>query len=62
MIAAGVNARALATCMGHANISITLGRYGTSGPARVPRRVGCLMPIWIARSCPGVPAAVPTRL
>jgi len=28
MIAAGVNARALATYMGHANISITLDRYG----------------------------------
>ena len=28
MIAAGVNAKALSTFMGHANISITLGRYG----------------------------------
>jgi integrase len=28
MIAAGVNAKALATFMGHANISITLDRYG----------------------------------
>ena len=28
MIAAGVNAKALSTCMGHANISITLDRYG----------------------------------
>jgi len=28
MIAAGVNAKALATYMGHANISITLDRYG----------------------------------
>jgi integrase len=28
MIAAGVNAKALSTYMGHANIAITLGRYG----------------------------------
>jgi integrase len=28
MIAAGVNAKALSTYMGHANLSITLDRYG----------------------------------
>lgn len=28
MIAAGVNAKALSTYMGHANIGITLDRYG----------------------------------
>lgn len=28
MIAAGVNAKALSTYMGHANISITMDRYG----------------------------------
>lgn len=28
MIAAGVNAKALQTFMGHANVSITLDRYG----------------------------------
>jgi integrase len=28
MVAAGVNAKALSTFMGHANISITLDRYG----------------------------------
>jgi len=28
MIAAGVNAKALSTFMGHSNISITLDRYG----------------------------------
>ena len=28
MIAAGVNAKALSTYMGHANIAITLDRYG----------------------------------
>jgi integrase len=28
MIAAGINAKALSTYLGHANISITLDRYG----------------------------------
>ena len=28
MIAAGVNAKALSTFMGHANIAITMDRYG----------------------------------
>jgi integrase len=28
MIAAGVNAKALSTCMGHSSITITLDRYG----------------------------------
>jgi integrase len=28
MIAAGVNAKALSTYMGHANIAITMDRYG----------------------------------
>ena len=28
MIAAGVNAKALSTFMGHANISVTMDRYG----------------------------------
>ncbi len=28
MIAAGVNAKALSTYMGHANIAVTLDRYG----------------------------------
>src|SRR5436190_20086117 len=32
MIAAGVNAKALSTYMGHANISITLDRYGRLMP------------------------------
>jgi hypothetical protein len=31
MIAAGVNAKALTTDIGHATISITLDRYGHSG-------------------------------
>ena len=34
MIAAGVNAKALSTFMGHANISITLDRYGHLMPGR----------------------------
>jgi hypothetical protein len=28
MIAAGVNAKALSTCMGHASVTITFDRYG----------------------------------
>jgi len=32
MIAAGVNAKALSTFMGHANVSITLDRYGHPMP------------------------------
>jgi integrase len=28
MIAAGVNAKTLSTCMGHATVAITLDRYG----------------------------------
>jgi integrase len=28
MIAAGVNAKALSTCIGHANIAITMNRFG----------------------------------
>jgi hypothetical protein len=31
--AAGVNAKALSTCLGHANISITVDRYGHLMPA-----------------------------
>jgi hypothetical protein len=33
MIAAGINAKALSTFMGHANISITLDRHGHLMPA-----------------------------
>ena len=46
MIAAGVNAKALQIYMGHANISITLDRYGHLMPGTEAEAAGlCSMPI-----------------
>ena len=48
MIAAGVNAKALSTYMGHANISITLDRYGHLMPGNEDRgtqALGCISEI-----------------
>jgi integrase len=42
MIAAGVNAKALSTYMGHANISITLDRYGHMMPGSEDEAAGLL--------------------
>ena len=42
MIAAGVNAKALSTYMGHANISITLDRYGHLMPGNESEAAGML--------------------
>jgi integrase len=42
MIAAGVNAKALSTYMGHANISITLDRYGHLMPGNGQEAAGML--------------------
>lgn len=42
MIAAGVNAKALSTYMGHANISITLDRYGHLMPGNEEQAAGML--------------------
>jgi integrase len=42
MIAAGVNAKALSTYMGHANISITLDRYGHLMPGNETEAAGLL--------------------
>jgi integrase len=42
MIAAGVNAKALSTYMGHANISITLDRYGHLMPGNEADAAGLL--------------------
>jgi integrase len=42
MIAAGVDAKALSTCMGHANISITLDRYGHLMPGNEEEAAGLL--------------------
>ena len=42
MIAAGVNAKALATFMGHASITITLDRYGHLFPGSEDEAAGLL--------------------
>jgi integrase len=42
MIAAGVNAKALSTYMGHANIAITLDRYGHLMPGNEDEAAGML--------------------
>lgn len=42
MIAAGVNAKSLSTFMGHANISITLDRYGHLMPGSEDEAAGLL--------------------
>ncbi|MBA2764070.1 MAG: tyrosine-type recombinase/integrase [Thermoleophilaceae bacterium] len=42
MIAAGVNVKALSTYMGHANISITLDRYGHLMPGNEQQAAGLL--------------------
>ena len=44
MIAAGVNAKALSTYMGHADISITLDRYGHLMPGNEDEAAGLLDP------------------
>jgi integrase len=44
MIAAGVNAKALATYMGHSSVTVTLDRYGHLMPGRRRLR-GCSTPI-----------------
>ncbi len=49
MIAAGVNAKALSTYMGHANISITLDRYGHLMPGNEDE-AACLLDAYLARA------------
>jgi integrase len=49
MIAAGVNAKALSTYMGHANISITLDRYGHLMPGNEEEAAG-LLDAYLARA------------
>ena len=46
MIAAGVNAKALSTFMGHAKIGITLDRYGHLMPGSEAEAAGCSTPTW----------------
>jgi integrase len=49
MIAAGVNAKALSTYMGHANIAITLDRYGHLMPGNEQEAAG-LLDAYLARA------------
>lgn len=57
MIAAGVNAKALSTFMGHANISITLDRYGHLMPGSEAEAAG-LLDAYLAAQRHGADAAV----
>lgn len=50
MIAAGVNAKALSTHMGHANISIALDRYGHLMPGNEAEAAPCSTPTSAART------------
>lgn len=52
MIAAGVNAKALSTFMGHANISITLDRYGHLMPGAENEAAALLNAYLVARRAP----------
>ena len=56
MIAAGVNAKALSTYMGHANIGITLDLYGHLMPGNEGEAAG-LLDTYLARGG-GVPAVM----
>jgi integrase len=56
MIAAGVNAKALSTFMGHANISITLDRYGHLMPGAEDEAAG-LMDAYLQASAAAAPPA-----
>jgi integrase len=51
MIAAGVNAKALSTYMGHSTISITLDRYGHLMPGNEDE-AACLLDAYLARCAP----------
>lgn len=54
MIAAEVNAKALSTFMGHANISITLDRYGHLMPGSEAEAAGLLDGYLRARKASGI--------
>jgi integrase len=57
MIAAGVNAKALSTYMGHANISITLDRYGHLMPGNEDEAAG-LLDAYLARASEATARAI----
>ena len=49
MIAAGINAKALSTYMGHSTITITLDRYGHLLPGN-EREAATLLDQWLANA------------
>ena len=51
MIAAGVNAKALSTYLGHASVTITLDRYGHMRPGNEEEQRACSTP-----TCRATPA------
>ena len=51
-IAAGVNAKALSTYMGHSSVSITLDRYGHLMPGNEAEAAG-LLDAYLSRGIPG---------
>ena len=59
MIAAGVNAKALSTFMGHANIAITLDLYGHLMPGSEAEAAICSTPTSRARSEAQLPLHFP---
>ncbi len=58
MIAAGVNAKALSTYMGHAGISITLDRYGHLMPGSESQAAG-MLDSYLSTGAPGLRQARP---
>jgi len=56
MIAAGVNAKALSTYMGHASVSITFDRYGHLMPGNEAEAAG-LLDAYLARAAPAPQSA-----
>jgi len=52
MIAAGVNAKALSTYMGHSSITITLDRYGHLMPGSEAEAAG-LLEVYLDREAVG---------
>jgi len=61
MIAAGVNAKALSTFMGHANIAITLDLYGHLMPGSEAEAAG-LLDAFLARNFGGSTGAHPAEI
>ena len=60
MIAAGVNAKALSTYMGHSSITITLDRYGHLLPGN-EHHAAALLEIWLTQNTPEPVKPVPRR-